>query len=413
MVVPVRDRLRAADGAIVIQVAVALFVLTLASAFVIDYGVQLISRQHIQNAVDAGALAGATALAYDSYTDRGDTGVVKTTAIEVARSNLVWNTATDVAPADVTFTVCPDSFDAGPSATPILACVQVQAFRNIEHNNPLPTYIGKLMGINEMEVAASATGEARDANATDCLKPLAIPDRWTEKYPVNPGAWSPASTFEKWDPADTTQLLSPPDTYTAPTGLSSGTSMKITVEFGSQVVLNPGATAIPITTIKPWRYLAVQIPGSTQGPNNVRANVEACAASPVAIGDTLNIINAYSAAEVAAGLQKLVNDDPGAGWDAANSRVINSCADVWPRCASISPRVIALPTFDPSQLADASRAGATTLKVRNVVGFFISSVDLAANTATGYITRHPGLINTAAPILIDASTFLRASLLVK
>jgi hypothetical protein len=400
-------------GAIIVQVGVALFALTLVSAFVIDYGVQIVSRQQIQGAVDSAALAGATALAYDSYTDRGDTGVVKTTVKQVAQSNLVWNDPVSVNSADITFSVCPDSFDAGPSATPILACVKVDAFRNADHDNPLPSYVGQLMGRDAMEVAASATGEARDANATDCLKPMAIPDRWAEKYPTNPGTWSPTSTFDKWDPASPGTLLSPPDSYTAPTGLTSGTSMKITVEFGTQVVLNPGATATPVTTIKPWRYLAVQIPGSTQGPNNVRANVEHCAASSVAVGDTLNLIGGYAPSDVTAGLQALIDRDPSASWDAVNKRVTNSCADTWPRCASISPRVIALPTYDPSQLADDSQAGAASVKVRNVVGFFVSSVDAAANTATGYIVRHPGLINATAPILIDASTFLRASLLVK
>ena len=401
-------------GAILVQVASALFACTLVSAFVIDYGVQLVSRHQIQNAVDSAALAGATALSYDSYTDRGDGGVVKSTVIEVARANLVWNAPPSVFDADIQFTVCPNSFDAGPSATPILACVRVDAFRNTERGNALPTYVAPLMGIDTMEVAASATGQARDANATDCLKPLAIPDRWSERYPDNPGVWSAASTFDKWDPANPSALLAPqPDSYTAPTGLSSGTSMKITVEFGTEVMLHPGATASPVTTITPWRYLAVQIPGSVQGANDVRANVEGCAAAPVAIGEALNLINAYSPAEVAAGLQALVDRDPGAAWDAVNSRVVNSCADTWPRCASISPRVIALPAYDPSVLADASVAGAASVRVRNIVGFFIESVDPAAGTSTGHVMRHPGLISTAAPILISASSFLRASLLVK
>src|SRR2546428_702192 len=191
---------------------------------------------------------------------------VRAWTIAAPRREQAWNSAPRVAAADVTFPVCPDSFDAGPSATPILACVQVNAYRDTNHQNALPTYVGQLLGVNSMGVAASATAEARDANATDCLKPLAIPDRWSERYPVNPGVWATTSTFDKWDPMNPTSLLLPqPDSYTAPTGLSSGTGIKITVEFGTQVVLNPGTTASPVTTIKPWRYLPVQIPGSVQG----------------------------------------------------------------------------------------------------------------------------------------------------
>ena len=72
------------------------------SAFVIDYGVQLISRHQIQNAVDAAALAGATALSYDSYTDRSDTGIVKTATIAFAQANQVWDGVPSVGAADVT-----------------------------------------------------------------------------------------------------------------------------------------------------------------------------------------------------------------------------------------------------------------------------------------------------------------------
>jgi hypothetical protein len=406
------DHLRSESGAILVQVAVALLTFTMMSAFVIDYGVQLVSRHQIQSAVDAAALAGATALAFDSYTDRSDTGVVKTVALNVAQANLVWNEKPALAAADITFPVCPDSFDAGPSATPILACVRVDAFRNADRQNALPTYVGQLLGVTSMGVAASATAEARDANATDCLKPLAIPDRWTERYPVNPGTWSASSTFDKWNPMNPTMLLLPqPDSYTPPTGLSSGTGMKITVEFGTQVVLNPGTTAIPVTTIKPWRYLAVQIPGSVQGPNNVLGNIKQCAGATVAVGDRLNLIAVVNA-DVVNGLQDLISRDPGATWDVTTNRVVNSCADTWPRCASMSPRVIALPVYDLNDLADASVAGATSVKVSNIVGFFIESVNAANANATGYIARHPGLVKTTAPILIDASTFLRASLLV-
>jgi Flp pilus assembly protein TadG len=398
---------RSDDGAILIQVASALLVFSLLSAYVIDYGVQLVGRHHIQNAVDSAALAGATALAFDSYTDRGDGGIVKTTVQSVAEANLVWSNPAVVSNANITFPACPDSFDAGPSATPIFACVRVEA------TQALPTYVAQMMGMDSMNVAAAATAQARDANATDCLKPLAIPDRWVERYPVNPGMWAPSSTFDKWNPAIPTELLTPqPDSYTPPTSLSSGSGMKITVEFGASVVLTQGVAESPVTTIQPWRYLSVQIPDSVQGANNVRANLEGCAASSVAINDRLNLVPA-TAAEIADGLQTLIDRDPGATWNAAGQRIVNSCADTWPRCASMSPRLIALPVYDLHDLADASRGGATSIKVRNFVGFFVETVDPSTGSATGRIARHPGQINPGAPILIDASTFLRASLLVK
>ena len=49
-------RLRSEPGAVLIQVAVALTAFTMLSAFVVDYGVQLISRNQIQTATDAAAV---------------------------------------------------------------------------------------------------------------------------------------------------------------------------------------------------------------------------------------------------------------------------------------------------------------------------------------------------------------------
>ena len=404
------DRLRSNRGAVLVHVTLALLSFTAVSALVIDYGIQLVSRHQIQTAADAAALAGATALAFDSYADRSDTGPAKTAALAMATENKVWQQAANVTAGDISFPVCADSFDAGPSATPILACVKVDAFRNQDRGNPLPSFFGQLFGVTSSSVSASATAEAKDANATDCLKPLAVPDRWIERNPVS-GPWTSGSTFDKWDPANPAVLLSPPDSYTAPTGLSSGSGLKITVDFGVQVVLSQGATATPVSHIKPWNYLTVQIPDSAFG-GDVAANITGCAKSSIGVGDRLNLV-AGNAGVVATALRDLFNRDPGAHWNTETNHVDGSCADAPARCASMSPRIIALPVYHPGDLADNSRAGATSIKVSNIVGFFIESVDVVNATATGRVTRHPGLIRPTATTLIDASSFLRASLLVQ
>jgi hypothetical protein len=403
--------LRSERGAILIHVATALMSFTMLSAFVIDYGVQLVSRHQIQAAADAAALAGATALAFDSYTDRTGTGPATTAALAVAKSNLVWKGQPSITAGDVSFPACPDSFDAGPSATPILACVKVDLFRNTARGNPLPTYFAQLFGISSASVAASAMAEARDGNATDCIKPIAVPDRWAERTPVAGAAWGPGATFNKWDPARPTTLLAPPDSYTAPSPLSTGTGLRNSIDFGLQVVLTPGTVSSPVSSIAPWKYLPVQIAGSVFG-NNVRSNTNSCAAATVAVADRMNLAGNV-AATVISGLQDLINRDPGAHWNTATARVESSCADVWPRCASMSPRIIAIALYDPSVLADSAVApgGATNVVVRNFVGFFISNV--SGTSITGYITRHPGLIQPTALTLNDGSTFLRAALLVQ
>jgi Flp pilus assembly protein TadG len=400
---------RTEQGAILIQVAVALLTFTMFSAFVIDYGMILVSRHQVQNSADAAALAGVSALAWDDYDNRSAGGPAVEAALAVAGQNPVWGSAPVAATTDVSFPVCPDSRNS-PTQTPIFACVQVDTYRNADHANALPAMMSSLFGVTGSGVSATAMAESRHANATDCLKPIAVPDRWQERAPAV-GAWQPSSTFVKWSPANPSVLLTPYDLYTAPGWDFSGSGLTTTSDFGSLVTLTPGSVATPVSTISPWNYLAVRIPSSVN--TSLRADVHSCAASMVSIGDQLDLVAGNDPASISGGLQDLINQDPAATWNSTTQRVENSCADAHPRCASMSPRIIALAAYDVNNLADHSRfaPGATSIVVANIIGFFVVSV--SGNTATGRLVRHPGLINDAAPLLSDAASFLRASLLVQ
>ena len=58
---------RAEEGAVFVQVGIALFVLMAFNVFVIDYGMMWVARGQAQNAADAGALAGAVARGFDDF----------------------------------------------------------------------------------------------------------------------------------------------------------------------------------------------------------------------------------------------------------------------------------------------------------------------------------------------------------
>ena len=79
-------------GAILLQVAIAIIVLIGFGAFVVDYGVMLVGRRQAQNAADAGALAGAIAMAFDAggWTDRTPTGPARSAAHLLALSHGIW-----------------------------------------------------------------------------------------------------------------------------------------------------------------------------------------------------------------------------------------------------------------------------------------------------------------------------------
>src|SRR4028118_9411 len=60
-----------------------------ASMLAIDVGMLMTARNQAQNSADAAALAGATALVFNSYTDRGASGPAVTNALAAARTNQV------------------------------------------------------------------------------------------------------------------------------------------------------------------------------------------------------------------------------------------------------------------------------------------------------------------------------------
>src|SRR5689334_23793638 len=98
---------RSEHGAIALHVAIGLVVLIGFLTFVVDFGVMWVGRRQAQNAADAGALAGAVAMAFDAngWTDRTPTGPGRASARQMAISNWIWHQAPSVAMAtDVYFT---------------------------------------------------------------------------------------------------------------------------------------------------------------------------------------------------------------------------------------------------------------------------------------------------------------------
>ncbi len=392
-------RLRGERGAVLIQVAFALLGFTMVSALVADYGWQLVARNQAQNAADSAALAAATALAFDGYkadpmrrTRTSDTGVT------LANRHAVADGAASV---DVDPTVfCSASPDDPLSTKAAQACVQVTVYRDAAHFNAIPAFFGRLMRVDSLDISARAIGQARVGNATNCLRPIAIPDRWTEGTPP----WTPASTF---NPAAG-------DEYYFPTISESKSSMTLSSLFGTKVTLHEGKLTTP-AAIQPWWYLPVNIPGSV-APADLRQNTAECAKAEVTLNASLDIAGGMlhtNALAIVNGIADLMAKDPAAVWNGETGRVDSSCADALPRCASISPRVIPIALYDPQVLFNDSVAAApTSVSLTNIIGFFIESV--SGTDITGYITTYPGLRDPdVGGWLIDDSSFLRAPMLVQ
>src|SRR5438045_5567211 len=96
-------RLQDESGMSLIFVGMGLMAFLSASILAVDVGMLMTARNQAQNAADAGALAGATALAFNSFADHSASGPAVTSAMNTAKANQVIGEAPDVTPADVTF----------------------------------------------------------------------------------------------------------------------------------------------------------------------------------------------------------------------------------------------------------------------------------------------------------------------
>jgi Flp pilus assembly protein TadG len=176
-------------GMTYVFVGVGFFAFMAASTLAVDVGMFMTARSQAQNAADAGALSGATALAFNSSTNKTPTGPAVLSAISAAQANHMMGESPSVLPADVTFPVGPNGENR----------IRVEVFRTTARQNPIPTLIGPLFGVPTASIHANATAEVSPANAMRCVKPFMIPDKWTENggndiYNLGNDVYIPAGT---------------------------------------------------------------------------------------------------------------------------------------------------------------------------------------------------------------------------
>ena len=395
---------RAERGAVLIQTVLMLTVLGGCCAMVLDYGVLWVSRGQIQAAADAGALAGATVEAFDDMFD--DSGMVEGAAQAMVTQNPVWG-ATALSEVDIPD---PDHDPCQIAGMPVApprsyTCVRVRAYRSQDHGNALPTFFGPLIGVTSQGVKASSTAVAVPANTTDCVWPLAIPDKWDEHS--SPGN----NTFDKYQPTGPPALLPIPDVYVAPTASTPGSGYSVnfsTLSTNISLTLTQ-ASMSPWQPIQRGTYVPVRINRLDAG--GFAASVATCNQTPVTIGTTLSVEPTATFTAASIGAATRFAEDAGASWNVGTQRVQNSCAGDPSPCAPISPRRVVLPMFN-TDLYENTRwpIGSTpTIRIVNFVGFFITSV--SGSQITGYLTTYPGRVTPGQPMVGYISGFLRTALL--
>jgi len=412
---PPFNRERSERGAVLVHVALALIALMACSTFVVDYGVLWSSRRQAQNAADAAALAGAIALSFDSQ-DTTTTGIPYLAAKKVVESHRVWG----VAPA---YEVLVGSSYCPPENPGI--CVRVNVYRDVTHGNALPTIFGRLVNLNSQDIRAMAIAKVLVANATDCLKPWGVIDKWAEHYPVNPAPYDENSVFQKYvtsggSKGEIDPSIVPPDYYEAPTTSTVGTGFRpynpdhsYSSDYGRIMKLKVGSNDLEYAS----GWFAPLALNDSSGGSDYNKNIKGCVGTTYKIGDTIEI-NTEPGEKVGPTRQgvetdadSLINKDPDADWDpSANGGrggVINSDF-------AVSPRIVPVPLVDPDQMAYDQKNGRTEIRISNIMGFFVDHYDTSTKEVVGYLCTIPAFKwGTGTVPIMEDSGFMRAIVLVR
>jgi len=399
---------RGQEGAVFVQVGIALFVLMAFNVFVMDYGVLWVARGQAQNAADAGALAGAVARGFDDFDDPPhSSGFAAQAAAGVAQSNSVWRQpATPVVNFD-----CP----AGVTGR----CTTIAVYRNGEAGStPLETLFGPILGVSSQGVRATATAITGNGNATPCLRPWAFADDWDENLDLAPSGREFSHYYDNGAQAGQ-QIPSPRDEYAPPSSTYAGRTT-VSADFGERIVWEISGDAldrdVPIT-----RELVV--PLNLPGGRTFAENMAGCLGQPLALNQYLRVIPSIHPRDVVDGVEGVFAQDPAANYDYGNSRMMNSCA---PGCAPVSPRLMAIALYDPQrfQLGRATNnwtqpsVGCPTndpcIRVTNIIGFFVHRITAGGGYGPhGHFLRYPGAAVSTAPTFVDDGSWLVTTHLIR
>ena len=348
----VQQRLHDESGMTYVFVGFGFMAFLGASMLAIDVGMLMTARNQAQNAADAGALAGAVALAFDDFDDRTSTGPAVTSAIAGATANQVMGGNVSVEPDDVEF---PLDDEGQPTR------VMVTAYRTAARGNPLSTLIAKYFGMATAGVAATATAEASVANAMTCVKPFTIPDKWKEV-----GADAPWDVDDGYDAFDNQGNPLPPgeaDVY-IPATQPGYTGYNNVENKGTRLVIRAG-TGNNITVSF---YFSLAIGGVTGG-DEYEWNIANCNKHVMRWGDLLLQEPGNMVGPTISGIEELIAKDPNAHWDEATNDIAGS------QYPGQSPRTFPIPLYDPEYYDVGKRNGRyADLKVANWIGFFAEEV---------------------------------------
>jgi len=371
-------------GVVVVMIGAIIALLLVFSVMAIDATQMMLVRTQLQNAADAGALAGALL-----YAQTGDTTVAQDEAILAAGAN---NALLDSSNARNTMSsvVITDADVTFPQAKRIV----VTTHRTEATGDQFLNYFMRIFDENNLgpgNMTATAAAEFAGVCGSNCLKPWGVPDRWCDSSGTGDcndgdGVYEPLKG-EYYDPVTTGYL---------------------DADVGVPITIVTRQGAGNDAQLEPEYYSAIRFPGS-DGASDYRAWIAGCVDPnlTIEIGDTLDIQGGAQAGNPQAvqAVDDIIQLDRLAYWDVTSGTIISD----FPR----SPRIVKLALIDPN-FGIPNLPGGQKVLVVKIVAMFLESAVKQGNEAriTG---RFMYLAESDGSVCDDPNTptFLYKALLVQ
>jgi hypothetical protein len=201
-----------------------------------------------------------------------------------------------------------------------------------------------------------------------------------------------------------------------PNANDPGTGFTLAADLGTELRLKVGQ---PNDAINPGWFQALDLTGG--GGNEYRDNIAGCAGVLWKIGDEVPKENGNMVGPTGQGTGDLIDLDPGAEWDNVAKKVINSCVDdnscVDANGDSVnlgeSPRIVPVPVFDLAHYMATGGPGNGTVRIVNILGFFVDRVENPQNTVVGYLAAKSDMLVEGAGGITEEASFVKVIQLVR
>ena len=404
-----RRWVRSDKGNILIMMAGAMAVLAGFGILTIDIGRMLVTRSQLQNAADAGALAGASLFCG---------GPAPTDAQVQEEVRLVGgsNKALQGAAEEIYIPNDQITIDRTAGANDVTVRTESDTkqfltglFTIFQKTDPdVPLNPGR-----EAAVAAVATARCGGTCSVSCVKPWSIPDRWDDftAIPGYTGGGRRTADWRNnlhWDNEDFTdtnsnRLHDPGEPFVDGNGNGKydeeayhpsltgygpdpvpGNYLSPNGDLGLELILHAmQGNGGP----EPGQYWSIDLPpinkgDPVRGANQYRWNIANCNESMIEKGDWLQTEPGAKVGPTNQGMRELIAKDPDAYWDQTTQSVQGSDFPV-------SPRIVLIPIHDPRIPIKSGRP--STLQVTKVAAFFMEQMTGAAEVRGRFLkVRAPG-----------------------